>query len=808
MKKIIRKYICAFTAVLLFLGALAPAFAFATDETYECAFSDPSYLEYYDVTDGDGTVTVENGTLKLNGGTLYPPVTQAVLPFLCDSEFVLEFDLNADDLSENDYIGVAFGASDTESDCYKVMYFSDRIQLAYFVNDTVHEVIFSHQITLAGELFVTVAVSEGKAFALINGDCVIECALKNRVDGKIAFQAKGATAYIDNVKLSNSEYIGKRLSESFNNHIYVPKTGIKNPPIVISYDNGRNIRFSNDDARSAVMIYRVGISNEKLCVFGNNGVTDELQIRYELNKGTVIPAFSVNDETSAKALSEWLLENGVKDGFIISSKEELIQICRKSSVYLKGVIDASSSITVNADDLYERAVKVGCDAVIVSGRINEKTVRSLRARLITVFSQCAGTTDDEIFACLKNGSNGIVCSDGEKAVRYIEKYTDDTVFRAPIVVSDGGDVNAGVKNSLKAIRSALNKGVQVIQVNVCVTSDGVSVISDTDETDLFISKTTISQKTFDELLNLKYNDERMQDEHILSLSQLLSTLKENYPDACVRVRIVGESRYTTRSVASEIKDAGMLSRVIILSPSEKTVNYVNSELGIKANSIYTPYSSSNSSEDQRAFYIYSYLQSVSSSYLGSKTAIPASLLPYLSARGITVHPEAIDTPDEVASYFGAGYDGFTTRSAVEIEKYISELKVSVDDAGTLSAYAVYYGGKTENVTDKVTIQTLSGDIGTENGVLKGSGVFALRYSASLPTGAKYTVYSSSVRYSEDKSENAPQSSKDKIQISEYSAYIISFGLALAVVIGFAIFYIVRKNKKTEAQQQDENSTQE
>ena len=782
--------------------------AFATEKTYECAFSDPSYLDYYELTEGDGAIAVENGALKLNGGTLYPPVTQAVLPFLCDDEFVLEFELATEQLSESDYVGIAFGISEDDSSCYKVMYFSDRVELAYFTSDTVYEVIFSYAITLSREFFATVAVSEGKVFSLVNGECIIECALKNRADGQSAFQAKGATAYIDNVKAANTEYIGKGLSESFNNDIYLSKTGIKNPPTIISYDDGRESGFSNDDVRGAVIIYRVGISNEKLSVLGDDGVIDELEKRYELHKGTAIPAFSVNDDSSARALSVWLSEKDIKDGFIISPKEELIQICRKSSVYLKGVIDASSSITVNADDLYERTLASECDTVIVSSRINEKTVRSLRARLITVFSQCADTTDAELFDCLKNGSNGIVCSKGEKAVRYIEGYTEDTVFRAPIVVSDGGDANTGVKNSLTAIRSALDMGVQVIRVSICITKDGVPVISDTDETDLLTKNVTISKTTFDELQSLRYSDERSKNETVPSLQQLLTVLKESYPDTYLRIYINGESRYTIRSVASKIKDAGMLSRVIILSRSEKTVNYVNAELDIKANSTYTPYSSSNNSENERAFYICSYLQSVNSSYIGSKTSIPASLLPYLSARGITVHPEAIDTPDEVASYFGAGYDGFTTTSACEMEKYISELKVSVDDIGALSAYAVYYGGETVNVTDKVLIRTLNGNVGTENGVLKGSGVFTVQYSASLPTGAKYSVYSSSVRYSEGEGENLLQPSKEKMPISEYSVYIISFSLVIAVVVGFAIFYIVRKNKKVDAELQDENNTQE
>ena len=760
------KKIYCIIAVLAMLFGMIPLEAHGIDE-YRNDFSNTETLDELTVRLNDGEVYTENGELVLEGSTEYPPSTRVIFPFECEGEFLFELDVALGEASSNTaQCGVFFGADGGNE--YKVTISRNGAKTVFCVmycqSEEMFTVLAEGELECGDKFRLQTAVSEGVLYVNAGDEPLLLCGVPYPCVGRAGVEARLITSRFDNISLKNGRADVKKASDSYNTTVYVPKTGIVTPPVVIERDNEKNSQYDVNMKRQAITVYDVRLYEKALYVFSGTKRIGTLSERMNLSKKLTIPAFSVSDAECAAALSVYISENGIKDAFVISAKEEHIRTVKASNPLIRGVIDASSAITVNASELYKRAHSSGCNTVILPQRgVNAKTVKALKELFMTVYTVCGEkNTNNDIYTCLSSGCDGII-GDADAVISYMESFTDMTHFGTPFTVSYGGDESAGHINSLTAVMSAAKNGADVIRVDICVTDDGSAVLSATDETVYLNQKVSIYGTTLNELKKLHYTDEKISGESIATLSEVLKHLKNEYPDVVIYARLSDDRTLTADAVNASAEEYGMQSRVVILTDKKTVAKYAQEKLKVGANCTAEVYIPVNASDNTAVCCIESSLRAVNSAYFPQNIKLTKELLYCTASRGITV---------------------FTNN-----QRQITELDIQKDTSGKISVSATRADGTVYDVTDKAEFVTVSGTPLFHNGAVSGQGVFAVR----VPFADGY-VYTRSLAAEEtEKSEETKEEPSDGNGESNIVKYIIIAAGAVMVAGGLAFFGFLKKS---------------
>lgn len=761
------KKIYSIFAVLVILFGMLPLETQAVGEKYDNDFSTAASLNELNVRLNDGEVYAENGELVILGATEYPPSTRVLFPFECESEFVYEIDVSfGEATSGSAECGVFFGA-DGENEYRLTARQSGGktlFELLYCNNDETFTPLCERELDCGSEFRMQVAVFGGELCVNVGDETLFFCGTPYPTAGDIGVHARLITSRFDNVSIRNGKETVKKLSDSYGTVLYVPKTGITAPPVIVEKDNGKNVQYDVNMKRQAVTVYDVKAIDGILSVFENDKNLGSADERLALSKGLTIPAFSVSDENTAAVLSAYLIQHGIKDAFVISSKEENIKIVTAANPLVRGVIDASSSITVNVSELYKRARSVGCSTVILSQRsVTPKTVNALHSVFLTVYTVCGeNNTNNDIYTCLSSGCDGII-GDADAVISYMESFENITNFGMPLSVSYGGDGTAAPLNSLTAVMTAAKNGADAIQVDVCITDDGCAVLSATDETVYLNQNVSIYTTALSELKKLHYTDERISDETIASLPEVLKHLKNAYPDVVIYAKLADDRIFTADAVNAAAAEYGMESRVVILTEKRSVAKHVNSELQVGADCTAKIYIPLNADSNAAVCCIESVMREINSSYFPQNTKLTAEFSYHAIARGITVVKN-------------------DTRS-------IKILEIQKDGDGKITVSATRADGTVYDVTDNAEFVTVSGTPIFHGGRVSGEGVFAMR--VPFADGYVYTRSMAAEDSSVSDETEAVQSGEE--ENGDIIKYIIIAGCAVMVAGGLIFFGFLKKS---------------
>ena len=761
-----KKIYCVFAALVILFG-MFPFCVYGVGEKYVSDFSDTESLNELTVRLNDGEVYAENGVLTMVGATEYPPSTKVIFPFECEGDFSCYIDMSFNEVqSDLANCGLFFG-DDGENE-YKLTTHREGDKTVFCVmycENNEEFTVLSEAETVCGDVFrLGAVVNSGVLYVSADGEPILECAAIYPTAGSIGVEARLLTARFDNVSIKNEKADVEKASDSYNAVIYVPKTGIVCPPVVIEADNAKNESYDVNMKRQAITLYDVKMVDGILCVFSGADKLGTIDERLKISGKLSVPAFSVSDKESADMLALYLSERKIKDAFVISAKDELIKTVTSRNPFVRGVVDASSTITVNVDELYKRAQDAGSNIVILPQRsVNVKTVRALKSVFLTVYAMCGErNTNGDIYTCLSSGCNGII-GDADAVISYMESFSDMTHFGVPFSVSKGGDAEAAHINSLTAVMTAAKGGADVIQVDVCITDDGYPVLSATDQTEYLNQNVSIYATPLNELKKLHYTDERISAETIVTLSEMFKHLKNSYPETVVYTKLSDDRTVTADAVNGAAIEYGMQSRVVILTEKASVAEYTNSNLQVGANLTSLVNIPLNASENEAVYCIEAARRLVNSSYFANTTKFTKEFLYYALSRGINVYQES--------------------------NRQVSGLDMQKEQDGTVTVSATRADGTVYDVTDEAEFVTVSGTPIFHDGKVSGDGVFAMR----VPFSDGYVYTRSMTAATEKTDEETTADITDEGTDGNVIKYIIIAGSAVMVAGGLIFFGFLKKS---------------
>lgn len=289
--------------------------------------------------------------------------------------------------------------------------------------------------------------------------------------------------------------------------IYLPKTGIINPPTVVQTITTALPATSGRTPAVALMEI-----DESLNIEGVNATVADFFATY-IN--TVIPAFVVDSQAEADALIAYLNEYKVIDAFVVADSENaaLVKSVRQACPQVRGAI-RYDSITDNQAVL--NTVNENLAYVAISETpVALETVTYFHLRQRAVWSVASNAAD--MYQAIAAGWSGIISADTDAVYDLYEGITDITVTGQALPIAHRGEHINTPENTLEAFRSAVdNYGVLAVETDLRLTADG-DIILDHDgsldrttdyenRTDVFTKGNLTSSYTVEELkqLNVDY----------------------------------------------------------------------------------------------------------------------------------------------------------------------------------------------------------------------------------------------------------------------------------------------------------------
>jgi len=296
---------------------------------------------------------------------------------------------------------------------------------------------------------------------------------------------------------------------------------------------------------------------------------------YARLENKVVPAFRVESPEDVGSFNAFVSEQGLDEGFIVSSSEDIITEVREAhGKVLRGVYDMSDiEETLSESELAETVKKVnrmGAGIVILPYSVTGRAeVRYLQMRLISVWSVSEGGESETaayFSDLLLTGAIGAVIENRALLEQVMIKMsTRKGWYMRPFVIGHRGTGNnvEYPENSIEGAFLAIENGADMVEIDFYSTVDGVIVAMH----DSTIDRTTngsgnITQMTYEELS--RYQLDCASSGYVCDIPTLdafLEAFKESGDVLVIEIKQGG----IAERIAARVKEFGMESQVVVIA---------------------------------------------------------------------------------------------------------------------------------------------------------------------------------------------------------------------------------------------------
>ncbi|NLG81211.1 MAG: DUF1080 domain-containing protein [Bacilli bacterium] len=389
-------------------------------------------------------------------------------------------------------------------------------------------------------------------------------------NGYLGFQANGSNAYYDNIKITlPTDYIDVDETYPYPN-VYNPESNIINPPTVAQLISDlTDINNSLGSKRPATVI--VNLDSDLNIISNDNVVIMSINELLKKTRYLVIPAFRVNDSDTVKKLTNHLKEKNVKDFFILTDNPELITEARNNYNLTRGILEIpynEAKPTLRKEDL----INIRNTANISEARVvllplqylSQENVSYLQKRLITVW----GKTEDSItskYHVILSGVNGLVTEDYAKIFDIYKSFPENSYVRKPFIIGHRGIPSQAPENTLEGFQVAIEKGVDIIELDIHLTKDGYVVVHHDFTTGrIFNQDLTIANATLQELQALRIPYSIYPDAKIPTLNEVFAKFKDN-KDLVFFVEIKNYDTSIVQKLKSIAEEYQVSDQIVVIS---------------------------------------------------------------------------------------------------------------------------------------------------------------------------------------------------------------------------------------------------
>ena len=244
--------------------------------------------------------------------------------------------------------------------------------------------------------------------------------------------------------------------------IYIPNTGIINPPTVV-----QSVTTALPAASGRAPAVALMEIDENLNIASTGATVADF---FATCKKTTIPAFVIDSQAEAEAISAYLNDNGIIDAFVVADSENaaLVKQVRKACPTVRGAIrfesisDNSAVLTTINENL--AYVAISAEPVSV------ETVSYFHLRQRAVWCEAADAGD--IYSSIASGWSGIISTDTEAVYNVYEGITARTVTGQALPIGHRGFATTVPENTLAAFRAAMEQGCLAVETDLRISADG------------------------------------------------------------------------------------------------------------------------------------------------------------------------------------------------------------------------------------------------------------------------------------------------------------------------------------------------
>ncbi len=196
--------------------------------------------------------------------------------------------------------------------------------------------------------------------------------------------------------------------------------------------------------------------------------------------GQVIPAFYLSSPSQAEALRAYLATGTLLDCFVAADFENAFLIESVCALpHVRGILDCAAPGAPGAiGKIQKRASSAGCKTILLALEAAEaESLRALQRLGFSVWLSCPSDSLSLYTACAL-GANGLAVDEYLPALRALEAFRDDapSLLRVPFVIGHRGDPSVWVENTLDSALGALEEGVDLLETDIQLSSDGALFI--------------------------------------------------------------------------------------------------------------------------------------------------------------------------------------------------------------------------------------------------------------------------------------------------------------------------------------------
>ncbi len=648
---------------------------------------------------------------------------------------------------------------------------------------------------------------------------VYDNTIQYRVDGSIVVHIDDITTYGYTLKTMGG--IGLQGNSSVMHFDYIKvtvaaeaakKPETKDPLIAVEHTTTNLLNSVTNVANVSEADLTSLLSGEtkpnSVLVKYENVTAEKLDALYEIcNEKGVIPGVYVNSEQDANALTEWCSETNFWDINIASENGELLKAIRNKKNVLRTILFLNDLEGKTAQQLRETVRGYAVNVLAIPASASAKaTVAALQELHVTVWS--VGTEIDKIDAAwmIASGANGMV-SDNHALITTVmcDVFGKNTLTKTPSIVGHRGNPSQAPENSIEGYLTAVQNGATEVETDIYLTKDGEIIImhdNTLNRTTNYTGTKTVPQMTLEEIreYRLLNKDGSVSDAPVPTLKEMFEALKNT--DVYYVIELKSGDETMVPVLYDLIKEYNVQHRVNIISFSgpvlKKTYDvdpiisagYLSGSLSVNASDM--------AALRENTFNLIKGAQLYNATVNISYGNISKEFYTMLNDRGISLWPWTFSTGTSMAFYneFLWGVDGLTTDDAQLTKNTVMDFDVDKVGANTvaagttleINAQVTTYGrvtSKAEGVNVVWLTDTLGASYDPETGVFtagttEGNVAFMLSYSAKLPNGKEYVLYSQPVTVDVIQ-EPQPEEGVDVFKIACLSVIAVC-GIATVIVL--------------------------
>ncbi len=511
-----------------------------------------------------GKAEVKNGVLNLTGGTKY---LDAILFTMGQNwtNYVYEADftyLDAIEGSNNSgWAGLMFRATDTQTFYKSIVPKSGKGKMncksgstEWYIDKDSRRVHNYGKTVGIGETLRYRFIANEKSFSMyvapymdgalgdwvhiisLEGDDLItDLHLKGTIGLVVGGNntKKACNVCIDNVTVSRITDADRYYADTTNvADIYETESGVVNPPVVVQELTGTLPNATGE--RAAVVMMNV---DADLNVLKSDGtVLTTVADFIDTYRKALIPAFIVDSESEADALSALIKEKDLIDCYVIAESENAALVRR---VRMANETTGLISGALIFDDLNTLAARQGARALVSDNMayvaisrapLSEEAAHYFNLRQIAAWSYASDAAG--VYKGIANGYHGIVSTDISAVYDVYESITETTVSGKPIIIAHrGNNANSKMKypeNTLIGFRSAKETyGADAVELDFGLTKDGYVVLMHDNTVDRTTNGTgKVSSLTLEEIKALTVDYVEGKETTVPTLEEALILAKE------------------------------------------------------------------------------------------------------------------------------------------------------------------------------------------------------------------------------------------------------------------------------------------